>query len=125
MIESLCQVRDKIRLLKTLRLFSNKLIIRDQCQDIDSANFNFGSTMYMNSSMELREMLEQAGWKITHWRNQRAASMPSIQIWHQRLQTIQPGNDAHIETLRAFCAHVLSSPDEWAANNPLIEVVAE
>ncbi len=125
MLESLSHVRDKLRLLKILRLFGKRLILREHCQNASPPSINFGGTMYMDSSLELRNLLFAAGWKITRWRNRRAESMPSIQIWHQRLQTIPPGNDAHIETLRAFCAHVLAYPDEWAANNPLIEVVAE
>jgi cyclopropane fatty-acyl-phospholipid synthase-like methyltransferase len=125
MLESLSHVRDKLRLLKVLRVFGKRLILREHCQNASPPSVNFGGTMYMNSSLELRNLLFTAGWKITRWRNRRPESMPSVQIWHQRLQDIPPTNDTHLETLRAFCAHVFSYPDEWAANNPLMEVVAE
>lgn len=125
LLESLCHVRDKLRLLKVLRLFSKRLIIRDHCQDGAAASLNFGDTMLMNSSTELRQMVEQAGWNIIHWRNCRPESMPSVTIWHNRLQNIPPGDDIHLETLRAFCQRVLNHATEWALANPLIECVAE
>jgi cyclopropane fatty-acyl-phospholipid synthase-like methyltransferase len=125
LLESLSHVQDKLRLLKVLRLFGKKLIIRDHCQDVAPASLNFGGSMVMNSSTELRQMVEQAGWNIIHWRNRRPESMPSVAIWHSRLQNIPPGDDIHLETLRAFCQRVLSCGPEWATANPLIECVAE
>jgi len=125
MLESLSHVRDKLRLLKTLRLFGKQLIMREHCQNASPASVNFGGTMYLNSSLELRHMLFEAGWKITRWRNRRIESLPSVQIWHERLQTIQPTDDLHLETLREFCARVLAAPADWAASNPLMEVTAD
>ena len=81
--------------------------------------------MHVVSSAELRTLIEDAGWRILHWRDRRADSLPSVQIWHRRLQDIVPTGDRHLETLRAFCRRVLMFPEEWGACNPLIEVVAE
>lgn len=125
LMESLCHMRDKLRLLKVLRLFGKRLVLRDHCQDDSPPSRNFGGTMLMNSSAELRQMVEEAGWNIIHWRNCRQESLPSVAVWHSRLQRVPPGNDLHLETLRAFCERVLTFPDAWAAANPLIELVAE
>jgi cyclopropane fatty-acyl-phospholipid synthase-like methyltransferase len=125
MLESLCHIRNKLRLLRILRTFGRRLILREHCQDHSPASINFGSTMYMISSTKLRTLLEQAGWHITYWRNRRAESMPSVQAWHNRLQMIPQTQDTHLETLRFFCDRLLTCADEWADSNPLIEVVAE
>ena len=125
LLESFSHVRDKLRLLKVLRLFGKKLVLRSHCQDVAPASVNFGGTMHMQPSSELREMVKQAGWSIIHWRNRREESTPSIEIWHNRLQNILPSDDVHLETFWHFCRRVLSTADEWAANNPLIELVAE
>lgn len=125
LLESLCHMRDKVRLLKILRLFGKRLVLRDHCQDRAPASWNFGGMMLMNSSSELREMVEQAGWQIVHWRDRRMEAMPSVRVWQRRLQAIPPSDDVHLETLRRFCDRVVSCPEAWAASNPLIELVAK
>ena len=109
LLESLGHVRDKPRLLRVLRLFAARLVMRVHCQD----------------SSELRASIEEAGWNIVHWRNRRPESMPSIHAWRRRLQSVAVGDDVHLETLRAFCDRVSRSAEEWAACNPLMEVVAD
>ena len=125
MIESFCHIQDKLRLLKTLRLFGGRLVIRDHCHDSGSTTIQFGDTMHINSSTELRQMIEEAGWKITHWQNRRAESMPSAMAWHKRLQAIPATNDFQLEILRKSCENLMEYGDQWATENPLIEVVAE
>ncbi|MEL6778787.1 MAG: methionine biosynthesis protein MetW [Cyanobacteria bacterium J06597_16] len=125
MMESLCHVQDKLRLLKSLRLFGKKLVIRAHCQDRHPTSRNFGGTMLMNSSLQLRSLVEQAGWTIVHWQNRRLESMPSVLVWQRRLQSIPPSDDRHLETLRDFCNRVVAHWDEWSESNPLIEIVAE
>ncbi|MEL6903410.1 MAG: class I SAM-dependent methyltransferase, partial [Cyanobacteria bacterium J06606_4] len=125
MMESLCHVQDKLRLLKSLRLFGKKLVIRAHCQDRHPTSRNFGGTMLMNSSLQLRSLVEQAGWTIVHWQNRRLESMPSVLVWQQRLKSIPPSDDRHLETLRDFCNRVVTHWDEWGESNPLIELVAE
>ncbi|NJM96676.1 MAG: methyltransferase domain-containing protein [Phormidesmis sp. RL_2_1] len=125
MIESLCHIQDKLRLLKILRLFGKRLVIRAHCQDRHPASRNFGGTMLMNSSSQLRYLVEQAGWRIVHWQNRRLESMPSALVWQRRLQSIPLSNDQHLETLRDFCNRVVTHWDEWGESNPLIEIVAE
>ncbi|MEL6353680.1 MAG: class I SAM-dependent methyltransferase [Cyanobacteria bacterium J06627_28] len=125
MMESLCHVQDKLRLLKSLRLFGKKLVIRAHCQDRHPTSQNFGGTMLMNSSPQLRSLVEQAGWNIVHWQNRRQESMPSVLVWQRRLQSIPPSDDRHLETLRDFCNRVVTHWDEWSESNPLIELVAE
>lgn len=125
LIESFCHVRDKLRLLRVLRLFARRLVIREHCQDAAPNSVNFGGTMPMVRSSELRSLIEEAGWKIVHWRNRRNESMPSIHAWRRRLQSIAVSDDLHLETLRAFCDRVSRCAEEWAACNPLMEVVAD
>ena len=125
MMESLCHVQDKLRLLKRLRLFGKKLVIRAHCQDRHPTSRNFGGTMLMTSSPQLRSLVEQAGWTIVHWQNRRLESMPSVLVWQRRLQSIPPSDDRHLETLRDFCDRVVTQWDEWGESNPLIELVAE
>jgi cyclopropane fatty-acyl-phospholipid synthase-like methyltransferase len=124
-LESFSHIRDKQRLLRVLRVFGRRLVMREHCQDASPRPLAFGGTMHMVSSEKLRSLVEGAGWTISHWRDRRLESMPTIAAWHQRLQAIPPGDDLHLETLRAWTARVLSMADEWAACNPLIELVAE
>ncbi len=125
LLESLSHIRDKPRLLRVLRVFGKRLVMRVNCQDGAPNSVNFGGTMHMIRSSQLREMIERAGWEIVHWRDRRPQAMPSIRVWHRRLQSIPPTGDTHLETLRAYCQRVLRLPGEWAASNPLIEVVAD
>jgi Methionine biosynthesis protein MetW len=125
LLESFSHIRDKPRLLRVMRVFGRRLVMRVNCQDMAPNSVNFGGTMHMIRSSELRAMIEQAGWRITHWRDRRAEALPSVFAWHQRLQQVPLTRDTHLETLRSYCQRVLLSPTEWAARNPLIEVVAE
>ena len=81
--------------------------------------------MLMNSSSQLRSLIEQAGWNIVHWQNRRPESMPSVLAWQRRLKLIPPSDDRHLETLRNFCDRVVIHWNEWGESNPLIELVAE
>jgi hypothetical protein len=44
---------------------------------------------------------------------------------HKHLQTILAANDFQLGILRKSCENLTEYGAEWAANNPLIEVVAE
>ncbi|QSQ26372.1 class I SAM-dependent methyltransferase [Pyxidicoccus parkwayensis] len=125
LLESLSHIRDKGRLLRVLRVFSDRLVMRVNCQDASPASSAFGGTMHMVSSARLRELVESAGWRIRHWRDCRREAVPSVAVWHRRLQAVPVGEDRHLETLRAWCERVMTAPEAWAANNPLIEVVAD
>ncbi|NTW64406.1 MAG: methyltransferase domain-containing protein [Chlorobiaceae bacterium] len=124
LIESFEHMQDKVRLLRILRLFGKKLVMRVHCQDSAPNSVNFAGTMHMISSMQLRRMIEASGWQIVHWRNRREESMPSLRVWHKRMAEIHRGDDLHLETFRSFCSRVCQCENEWAENNPLIEVVA-
>jgi hypothetical protein len=125
LLESLSHIRNKERLLKILRFFSKRLVMRVNCQDSFPPGPAFGDSMHMISSTRLREMLQHAGWKIVHWRDRRPEAVVSVAVWHRRFQSLPPTRDRHLETFRDWCARVVSFPDEWATHNPLIEVVAE
>lgn len=124
LLESLSHIRDKQRLLQVLRLFTKRLVMRVNCQDSLPPGTTFAGSMHMVSSNILRTMLETTGWKIIHWRNRRPEALPSVSVWRRRLQFLAPTNDLHLETFRAWCNRVMSFPEDWASNNPLIEVVA-
>ena len=81
--------------------------------------------MRIISSNDLKDMVQKTGWTIRHWKNVRQAALPFVYVWNKRLQFIPVTNDRHIETLRLWCARIISGLDEWGANNPLIEVMAE
>jgi hypothetical protein len=124
LLESFEHIKDKRRLLEVLAMFADRLVMRVNCQDSSTQPTAFGGTMHMISSARLRALLCAADWHIIHWRDQRAASMPSAAVWHARAG--QPGlaSNAHLRTLEAWSARVLAAPAEWAAANPLIEVAA-
>ena len=125
MLESLSHIRDKKRLLQVLRRFTQRLVIRVNCQDGAPPGVRFGGTMHMISSSQLRAMLEETGWQITHWVDRREEAMPSLYAWSRRLEDIGRTDDVHLETLRTYCRRVLRFPRDWAANNPLIELAAK
>jgi SAM-dependent methyltransferase len=125
LLESLSHIRDKARLLRVLRLFAPRLVMRVNCQDGSPPGPAFGGTMHMVSSARLRELLESSGWRVRHWRDRRREALPSVAAWHRRLRSIPPSRDRHLETLRAWCARVQQAPREWARHNPLVEVAAD
>ncbi len=125
LLESFSHIVEKQRLLQVLKHFTCRLVMRVNCQDHAPQSTAFGGSMHMISSGDLRRMLEEAGWNIRHWEDTREKALPSVQVWHRRLQTLPPSEDFHIETLRSWTSHVLHNPREWCNNNPLIEVMAE
>lgn len=125
LLESFAHIKDKLRLLKTLKHFTNRIIIRLNCQDVVAPSKNFGSSMHMISSSDLRELLRQSAWTIRHWRNRRQEGLPSIQVWHNRLKEIPPTKYKNIETLRKWSSQVVQNIENWGAQNSLIEVVAD
>ncbi len=125
MLESFSHIHDKARLLKTLRSFSDRLVMRVNCQDGSPSSPAFGDSMQMISSRRLRELLEASGWSVKHWRDRRPEALPSVAVWNRRLQSLPPTGDRHMETLRSWCARVMKAPHAWACHNPLIEVVAD
>jgi len=125
LLESLCHVRDKEWLLWSLRPLCGRIVMRVNCQDASPPGTAFGGSMHMVSSAELRRLIEAAGWRIRHWRDCRMEALPSVRFWSRRLARLGPTDDRHIETLRTWTRCVLSAPEEWARNNPLIEVMAD
>jgi len=125
LLESLSHIHDKARLLQTLRLFADRLVMRVNCQDGSPSSPAFGGAMQMISSGRLRELLEAGGWDVKRWQDRRPEALPSVAVWHRRLQFLPATGDRHLETLRAWCARVMTAPEAWASHNPLIEVVAD
>jgi hypothetical protein len=125
LLESLSHVHDKERLLRVLRRFCERLVMRVNCQDAAPPGPAFGGTMRMISSARLAALLESAGWRVRHWRDRRPQAIPTVSVWHRRLRATPPTGDPHLETLRAWCARVSAAPGAWARDNPLIEVVAD
>ena len=125
LLESLCHVREKEWVLRSLRPLCGRILMRVNCQDASAPAPAFGGSMQMVSSSCLRAMVEAAGWRIRHWQDRRMQALPSVRFWHRRVAALGPTDDPHIETLRLWCERVLQSPYEWANNNPLIEVMAE
>ena len=125
LLESFSHIHNKGRLLQTLRLFADRLIMRVNCQDGSPSGPALGGMMQMISSSHLRELLEANGWSVTRWRDRRHEALPSVAAWHRRLQSLPATGDRHLETLRAWCARVMTAPGAWARHNPLIEVVAD
>jgi hypothetical protein len=125
LLESFEHMEDKPRLLRVLRAFCGRLVMRMNCQDAAPPGPRFGGTMHMITSAMLRAMLTETGWKVRHWRDCRTAAMPSVAVWHRRLQALGPTYDLHLETQRTWCDRLMRVGAAWAANNPLIEVVAD
>jgi hypothetical protein len=125
LLESFEHIAAKRRLLMVLRMFAARLVMRVNCQDRSPPSARFAGTMHMISSADLRALLESTGWRITHWRDRRAEAMPSVACWNIRAGGADLVRDAHLDALRTWSARVLTAPAEWAAANPLIELVAE
>lgn len=125
LLESLCHVADKARLLALLRETSGRLVARVNCQDAAPPGTAFGDTMHMIDSATLRRTVEAAGWRIRHWRDRRREAVPSVASWARRLRAVPAGGHRHVETLRAWCGHVAEDPWGWGDANPLIELVAD
>ena len=125
MLESLCHMRDKEHVLRILRVHCGRLVMRVHCQDRAPAGTVFGGTMHMISSQDLRALLEQTGWTIRHWQNRRFQTLPNFRGWNAALSGIPPTGHDHIEVLRSWSARAEAILADWAANNPLIEVMAE
>lgn len=125
LLESLSHIHDKAWLMQTLRLFASRLVMRVNCQDSSTESTAFGGTMQMISSTQLQKLLKNSGWQIRHWRNRRHEALPSVAVWHKRLQYVPYTNNRHIEVLRNWCDRVMTAPKVWAQHNPLIEVVAD
>ena len=118
-------MQDKPALLRLLAGFTGRLAMRVNCQDQAPASTNFGGSMPMVSSATLRAILEETGWRISHWRDRRAEAMPSAAAWARRLAAIPPTQDHHLETFRHWAPRVEALGTAWGRNNPLIECVAE
>lgn len=125
LLESLCHIRDKPHLLRVLRTFCGRLVARVNCQDAAAPGPAFGGTMHMISSTALRQMIEEAGWTIRHWRDRRPETLPSQAGWSHALGDLPPTGNTHVEVLRHWAAGVTAMGQAWAANNPLIEVAAD
>lgn len=83
-------------------------------------------TMPMCSSGELRRQLEDAGWRIVHWRNRRRESLPTLFHWRNALERAfgaspPPGV---FDALYDMTHHFFKNPGVWANSFPLIDVVA-
>lgn len=124
LLESFEHIVAKRRLLQVLRMFAGRLVMRVNCQDRSPPSARFGGTMHMISAADLRELLESSDWRIIHWRDRRAEAMPSVACWNHRASLAGLAPDTHLDALRAWSARVLRAPAQWAAANPLIEVVA-
>jgi hypothetical protein len=99
--------------------------MRVNCQDRSPPSAAFAGTMHMISSADLRVLLESTGWRITHWCDRRPEALPSVSFWHRRAARADLVRDEHLDALRTWSRRVLTAPAEWAAANPLIELVAE
>lgn len=125
LLESFCHISDKAGLLRKLRQFAGRLVMRVNCQDAAPSGIRFGGSMSLVSSGALRRLLADSGWTIGAWRDCRPLSLPSVMVWERRLRGLAPTGDPHLEVLRNWSTRVAAMPQAWAANNPLIEVVAD
>lgn len=125
LIESLCHMLDKERVLRILRLYCDRLVMRVNCQDNAPSSVNFGGTMPMISSSELRNLLSRTGWTVRHWRDRRMETLASFAGWNRALRDLPPTGHRHVEFLRQWSAGKGSVAEEWGRNNPLIEVMAQ
>jgi hypothetical protein len=125
LLESFTHIRDKSRLLRVLRAFCGRLVMRVNCQDGAPPGDRFGGSMAMLTSADLRALLVDAGWTICHWQDRRSAALPSIRAWHRRLANLAESDDPHLETLREWCCRVAPMIEAWGRSNPLVEVMAQ
>lgn len=132
MLESLEHVRKKEQLLGELRGCASRLILRVNCTSrVDGEQFpDFGATMFMPTQAELLSMLQKTGWRVRFVCNQRQRTFLSLVHWNRginKLLSRQPSSAAssHLMALFSLCNRGLLSPNDWLANNPLIDIVAD
>ena len=124
LLESFSNIKEKIKFLKSLRPFTHKIVMRVNCHNRDFFAPSLIKSKYPIQSSELKKILQDAGWIIKHWNDRRAETLPTIKFWHDRLQNLPKISDRKIEEMKTWCSTVLENPQEWAKNNPLIEVLA-
>ena len=141
LLESFEHIVAKQRLLQVLRMFAGRLVMRVQrargrcpvfpnTQRIHAAQNLLCSMLYggvFARHPDLTVVLEEmkVGWVPSFVDACARQAMPSVAHWHSRAGRACLVRDAHLDALRAWSVRVLSAPAEWAAANPLVEVVAE
>jgi hypothetical protein len=120
LLESFCCLPDKARLLRLLRPFAGRLVMRVNCQDGPGRRASS-----LISSDALQCLLTEAGWRVRHWQDRRPEAWPTVAGWHRRLQAVPP-TQAPLANFRAQTARIMAQgPQEWGRHHPLIELMAE
>jgi cyclopropane fatty-acyl-phospholipid synthase-like methyltransferase len=129
MIESLEHILKKRQLLEKLRTIGKRIIIRTTCTSRESRTNKpeYADTMYLQTPANLRQYLEQSGWRLLSVKNQRAASKLTLTHWKYRLQQAYGDNPptGHLRDLLNLSNHALANWELWAADHPLLDIVTE
>jgi cyclopropane fatty-acyl-phospholipid synthase-like methyltransferase len=124
MCESLEHVHNKFALLKKLKHFAKKLVIRTNTQEAHGQNVVFGGSMRTVSSRCLQEMLQECGYRIVYWEDKRSLALPTIKVWKARLAAVPIENDAHYEAWKEFTHRVSGQLEAWSRQHKLLDIVA-
>ncbi len=129
MFESLEHVQDKQVLLRDARDKCSRLLLRiNCCADMRLTLLNAGNPWLLRFEPPevILSRLERAGWRIDEVVNRRPESMPTLRHWQERLIQQADRVSAHQQSglLLSMCNQALESPEQWAANYPLMDIVA-
>lgn len=128
-IEILSHIRDKLKLLRQLRSLAPRMIISVHCvgDHYLGKRETFGGSMLMCSVSELRQYVEEAGWKIQFTQSRRFQALRTFALWKQNLDRVY-GEKVPPGQLNYFLGYVnaaLRSPVTWSLSFPLIDIVAD
>ena len=128
-IEVLSHIRDKVGLLRRLRLLAPRLILSVNCAaDTYGGNrITFGNSMVLCTVSQLKQDLAQAGWRLHSLHNRRLASFRTVSLWEQQLDQVYGESDpsGQLGCLRNLVDGALAAPVRWCQSFPLVDVVAD
>jgi len=113
LLESLSHFRDKRALLARLRPLVRRLVMRVNCQDAAPASQAFGGSMHVVSSGELRRIVEDAGYRITHWRDPTEGGFAVGARVEAADRAAWDQGDRQLEVLARWCERVARGLDVW------------
>jgi cyclopropane fatty-acyl-phospholipid synthase-like methyltransferase len=128
LLEVLEHIRDKVSLLRRLRHSARRAVIAANClAQATVAREYFGQTVVLCTVGELQSALQEAGWRIVHFRQRRFESLRSLVHWKNNLQRVYGPTEppGQLGELCAFVTRALRDPIGWCVANPLVDVVAD
>lgn len=111
------------------RSLASRLIVAVNCiaDNYEGERRTFGDSMVMCTASELKQYVEETGWKIQFTQNRRFQSLRTFIFWKQNLDRIYGDSQppGQLGYLRNHVNAALRSPASWCECFPLIDIVAD